>query len=1178
MRLGLDGANLRLSGHGQAFTVDLKASVLDTIAETIRTVPRVRLRDAAPGEEPSPIVQPAAEADASIRYRIDGEIARGGMGAILKGRDPDLNRDVALKVLREELQDHPDMVRRFVEEAQIGGQLQHPGIVPIYELGAFADHRPFFSMKLVKGQTLAALLAGRPSPSAELPRFLAIFEAICQTVAYAHAHGVIHRDLKPSNVMVGSFGEVQVMDWGLAKVLPRGGIRDDAQTGETRTGETIIATARSGSDAPELSHAGSVLGTPSYMAPEQARGEPADERADVFALGSILCEILTGAPAFLGRSTGEIQRKAALGDTADALARLDACGANAELVALAKSNLEREPADRPRHAGAVASGITGYLTGVQERVKAAERERAVAEAKAVEERRRRKLQLGLAACLVALVAAAGLGTSYYLQERAARNALVARVLSQAGTLLEVANREPEDLARWEAALAAVRQAETALPAGAGRDARRRLAGLRDAVRTGAEAARRDHALIDALADVRSSEGDLSLAGADASYARAFRDAGFDLEQHTPAEIGSRLKDRPAAVAVAAAAALDGWALIRLVDPLKVARWRRPLEAARAADADPFRNQVRAALADSDRAAMKALAADPKAAELPPASVVLLAAVLEDHAMAVTMLRGAASRHPDDVWVNYALAYRLGWLRPAPREEQVRYYSAARAVRPDTAHELAHLLETMGRVDEALAVFADLIARRPVDARNLTCYGQALRDHGRREAGPILERAVSAGRAAIRRKPDDAVARNTLGVALKDQGHLDEAIAEHRAAIHLRPDDPIAHGNLGVALKAQGHLDEAIAEFRRAVRLAPGDARSHGNLGGTLQGQGQLEEAIAELREAIRLQPDYATAYYNLGSALRDQGHLDEAIAEFRTAIRLKTDFTEAHINLGNVLQAHGPLDEAITSYRAAIRLRPDVVEAHYGLANALQAQAHVDEAIAEFRAAIRLKPDFAEAHCNLGRALRSLADYPAALEAYRKGHELGSRQPGWRYPSAQWVREAERLAALAQRLPDVLRGEDRPADTAERLMLAEMAYNTKRFAGVAQLWAEALAADPQFGDRQAQRRYIVACAAALAASGQGKDDPPPDDAARTRLRAQALAWLRAEWAAWSKVANSGDPKARAGVAATLRHWQSDPSLAGVRDAAELERLPESERTPWRALWDDVERLRGKTAP
>ena len=164
------------------------------------------------------------------RYQLQGEIARGGMGAILKGRDVDLGRELALKVLLESHQGNPEVVSRFIEEAQIGGQLQHPGIAPVYELGTFPepDRRPYFAMKLVKGQTLAALLKERTDPAHDLPRFLAIFEQVCQTMAYAHARGVIHRDLKPSNVMVGSFGEVQVMDWGLAKVLPRGGIADEA--------------------------------------------------------------------------------------------------------------------------------------------------------------------------------------------------------------------------------------------------------------------------------------------------------------------------------------------------------------------------------------------------------------------------------------------------------------------------------------------------------------------------------------------------------------------------------------------------------------------------------------------------------------------------------------------------------------------------------------------------------------------------------------------------------------------------------------------------------------------------------------------------------------------------------------------------------------------------------------
>ena len=160
------------------------------------------------------------------RYQLSGEIARGGMGAVLRGRDVDLGRDLAVKVLLEKYVDRPEVARRFIEEAQIGGQLQHPGVVPVYDIGRFGD-RPFFTMKLVKGQTLSALLAERTEAAGDRPRLLGIALQVAQAMAYAHAKGVIHRDLKPANIMVGAFGEVQVMDWGLAKVLAEGGVADE---------------------------------------------------------------------------------------------------------------------------------------------------------------------------------------------------------------------------------------------------------------------------------------------------------------------------------------------------------------------------------------------------------------------------------------------------------------------------------------------------------------------------------------------------------------------------------------------------------------------------------------------------------------------------------------------------------------------------------------------------------------------------------------------------------------------------------------------------------------------------------------------------------------------------------------------------------------------------------------
>ena len=331
------------------------ASTLTSLWAGHDRLPEVVLRDPGETDDPPGLSRPGdlppiGSDGRPSRYQLLGEIARGGMGAVIRGRDVDLGRDLAIKVQLESHRDDPEMLRRFVEEAQIGGQLQHPGIVPVYDLGSFADRRAFFAMKLVRGRTLSALLRERPDPSTDLPRFLGIFEQVCQTIAYAHARGVIHRDLKPSNVMVGAFGEVQVMDWGLAKVLKEGGAIDD-EAASHHQDAGVVRTVRSGSDAAD-SRAGSVLGTPAYMPPEQARGEldRLDERADVFGLGAILCEILTGPPPFVGGTAAELRDRSARGDLSDAHSRLASCGAEAELLDLARSGLRPDPDERPRDA------------------------------------------------------------------------------------------------------------------------------------------------------------------------------------------------------------------------------------------------------------------------------------------------------------------------------------------------------------------------------------------------------------------------------------------------------------------------------------------------------------------------------------------------------------------------------------------------------------------------------------------------------------------------------------------------------------------------------------------------------------------------------------------------------------------------------------------------------------
>jgi hypothetical protein len=317
----------------------------------------------------------------------------------------------------------------------------------------------------------------------------------------------------------------------------------------------------------------------------------------------------------------------------------------------------------------------------------------------------------------------------------------------------------------------------------------------------------------------------------------------------------------------------------------------------------------------------------------------------------------------------------------------------------------------------------------------------------------------------------------------------------------------------------------------------------------------------------------------LGMALSMKGRHAEAVVVLRDAERIAPVAHGGWLqwSLGISLREVGDLPAASEAFRRAIRHRPAEPQFHAELADTLSELGDYGEAIAAYREAIRLKPDYAEAHCNLGHALRGVGVFAGSLAELRRGHELGSKRPDWPHPSAEWVRQAERLAALVDRLPAILKGDDSPRDAAERLDFARMAHDTKRFAAASRRWAEALESDPALAeDRQAQYRYDAACSAAMAAAGQGEHDPKPDDAARAVWRRRALGWLKAELVVWSKVLESGDPPARAAVAQALRHWRRDPDLASVRDPDALGALPEPERADWQALWAEVGRLVEKT--
>jgi Flp pilus assembly protein TadD len=1160
-------------------------SVLQALSAGLPSVPRILLRepDSFGG---SPIVRPSSKEmpdkqEATARLQLHGEIARGGMGAVLKGRDADLGRDVAVKVLLETHQGKTEMLQRFVEEAQISGQLQHPGITPVYELGQFADKRPYFTMKLVKGKTLATLLAARKSPAEEQSRYVGIFAQICQTLAYAHARGVIHRDLKPSNVMVGAFGEVQVMDWGLAKVLKEGGIADE-QKAQEHAEVSVIRTQRSdGSSTPEVgsnTQAGTVLGTPAYMAPEQARGhvDLVDERADVFGLGAILCAILTGQPPYVGKPE-EIAYKARKAKLEDAFARLDACGADAELIGLTKHCLAAELLERPRHAGEVAQQVTAYQQSVAERLRQAElaeteararaeeesKTRAQAEARLSAERQARRMTLGLAAAVLVSLTLAGGGGVWYQQQVAARRQEEASREAELREAVRAALDKVADLrqrARWDEARAVLEQVRQRLGPTAPED-------LRDPVKQ-AEA---DLASVDRLDAARLKASvwvgsHFDYASAVRQYGAAFREAGIIGEETEAAEVVAD-RIRVSAVREQLVAAVDDWAW--RVGEGKPPRRSWLLAVARAADPDPWRDRYRDAKVWQDRTALERLAQEAKVNELSPqildAFGLLLGKLGGD---AIPLLTAAQRRYPSDFWLNVDLGNAM--YETKRWEEAIGYFRAALALRPEIAavyNNLGLACYKKGRLDEAITECKRAIELDPKLAYAHDNLGIALWHKGR------VDEAIAEYQKALGLDPKLANAHTNFGTALEHKGRIDEAIAEYKRAIELDSKLAMAHSNLGTALKHKGRIDEAIAELQKAIELDPKLGRAHINLGSILcDVKHDYDGAIVCFQKALELDPKDPHAHTNLGSALHPKGRVDEAIAEYQKALELDPKFADAHINLGLACYKKGRLEEAIAEWRKALELDPKNVSAHNNLGTTLHTTGRVDEAIAEFHKALELEPKCAPAHTNLGLALLDKGRLEEAIVQCKKALELDPKLAPARGILARW----EPAAALLSKLPAFLQGEFQPRDNAQRLHLAQLCEYKKYHRAAAQLYADAFAAESKLADDlNAQHRYNAACCAALAAAGQGEDAAKLDSKERARWLKQALDWLRADLTAYGKLLDGGKPQVRTLVQQRLQHWQHDADLSGLRDKDAVAQLPADERQACERLWADVAALSKK---
>jgi serine/threonine protein kinase/Flp pilus assembly protein TadD len=482
------------------------------------------------------------------------------------------------------------------------------------------------------------------------------------------------------------------------------------------------------------------------------------------------------------------------------------------------------------------------------------------------------------------------------------------------------------------------------------------------------------------------------------------------------------------------------------------------------------------------------------------------------------------------------------------------------------------------LDGAAAAFRTVCTLEPKNSRAHTQLGEILCCNG------DLQGAIVAYKQAIAADPDNATAhhglaqvRNMVGLVLLESGREGEAIAEFREAIAIDVKLASAHVNLGNALWRLKDAAGAITAYRTAIDVDPAFAPAYANLGNALC-QSDVPGAIAACKKAIELDEKLAVAWRNLGRALREQGDLPGAMAAYRTAINADSKDADTHYFLANALTKHGDLPAAIGEYEQALRCNPRFAMAHNNLGHVRSQLGDLPGAIAAYNEAVKLDANFAEAYCNLGYALLRQGKFAEARDAYRRGHELGSRRSVWKASSAEWVKHAGRLADLDNQVTAILNGRDTPRSAGQCIEYAQLCSRKRFHVASARFYLEAFAKEPALADDLSRAdRYQAACSAALAGTGQGNDAGLLDEQQRERSRQQALEWFRADLAAWTKRTQGSNQQDRAEADRKLRQWERNRDLAAVREEDALARLPEAERRQWQMLWADVSELRKRAA-
>jgi serine/threonine-protein kinase len=969
-------------------------------------------------------------------YEVGGVLGVGGMGVVFRARHLRLNRVVALKMTLAGAYAGPHERGRFQREAEAVARLQHPNVVQIHDVGD-ADGRPYFTMEYVDGGSLAQKLAGAPRPAREAAALVA---DLARAVQYAHAHGIVHRDLKPANVLLTADGTPKVSDFGLARRLDGG---------------------------PGVTGTGAAVGTPSYMAPEQARGnaDAVGPAADVYSLGAILYELLTGRPPFRAESAAATIEQVVARDPVPPSRLNHSVPRDLETICL--TCLRKDPGLRYGSAAGLAEDVDHFLRGEA----IAARPEGIYHRLARRARRQPGLAVAVAAVTVLTLALAGGGAWALSEQSAIARAEAATDRAVNDDLNEMAERLQKSA--WA-------EARDALERGRGRLGDRDAADLRRRLDQG----QRDLDMVAALDEIRLrlSRSSVRLPPEDL-YAEAYRHYGIDLLAIDPVEGAARLDG--SAIRATLVEFLHDW-LYWIADANRPPVWA----AADLADGDPWRRAYRAAIVakNLNPEKFKALAAAPAAAGQPSVILSGLCGSLLAHgfrAEALALLDAAQRRYPGDFWINYLLGHF--WDRDRP-QLAVGYFRAAVAVRPNS--------------DQAYTMLAN---------------------------------------------------------ALRDSGDSDGAAHAYRMAIGLNSNIDLVR-NLAKILAPHGGLDEARVAW---ARLLDGNPLDH-----------QLWYGYAQLclflgnEDAFRLN---RTAMLDRFGGAANPWYEAERISLACLLRPAEADELRRVVDMVNRAAAVGP--KPPNPECAYIQFVQGLAEYRQGRPAQAIPQLQASSAALTNRAGPRLALAMAQFRAGFP------ADARRTLVSAVRGYDWTEMQAD--HPTV-WVshvlrREAEGL--VLPNLPAFLEGKYQPHDNDERLAILGVCELTNHALAAVRLYTDAVAADPRLAeDLGAGHRYTAARAAARAGCGRSRDAAPLGEAERMKWRTRAKEWLRADLTSWGKALDRDPAATPEGVRPQLTRWGAEPDLAGLRDPAELEKLPADERKDCLALWAEVGALLRRCTP